>query len=62
MSRKKNAKGLVVKTKIKAGGQMQNHSEKLVKAAPKKAKSLVVKTKIKAGGITMNHSEKLVRV
>jgi len=51
-----NAKGMKVKTNVKAGGLRVNHNETLVRDAAK-ARGLAVKTHVKAGwvlgGITL---------
>jgi hypothetical protein len=48
------------KTHVKAGIVVVNHSETLVRDAPKTT-ALRVKTKVKAGAITTNHNQTLVR-
>jgi hypothetical protein len=54
------ARGLKVKTHLKAGGVAINHNETLVRDLPK-ARGLKVKTHLKAGGVNVNHNETLVR-
>ena len=49
-----------VKTSVKAGGNLANHNETLVRDAAQ-AKGLKVKTSVKAGGAQLNHNETLVR-
>jgi len=54
---KGQAPGLMVKTRIKAGGlRLDNHNETLVRA-----KGLTVKTRVKAGANPFQHNETLVR-
>ena len=48
-----------IKSNVKAGGQVINHNETVVRN--KRSKGLTVKTGVKAGGFDLSHNEKMVQ-